>query len=144
MAACICNHGWRCERHPARPWPHDDCVGPGVECMLADCPYGARAITNKPINDAVDRGLYPHNLEPNGPRSIARPAVEPPASKSRQTSLTATITCPLCHHRAEEHIPAAACLYFYTCTGCGERLKPTHGDCCVFCSYANRGCPFCQ
>lgn len=21
--------GWRCEEHPDKPWPHDDCPGPG-------------------------------------------------------------------------------------------------------------------
>lgn len=23
---------WVCEEHPDRPWPHDDCAGPGVPC----------------------------------------------------------------------------------------------------------------
>jgi hypothetical protein len=22
--------GWRCEQHPDKPWPHDDCAGPGM------------------------------------------------------------------------------------------------------------------
>lgn len=22
--------GWVCEQHPDRPWPHDDCEGPGM------------------------------------------------------------------------------------------------------------------
>lgn len=21
---------WRCEEHPEREWPHDDCLGPGM------------------------------------------------------------------------------------------------------------------
>ncbi|HEY7997903.1 MAG TPA: GDCCVxC domain-containing (seleno)protein, partial [Pseudolabrys sp.] len=25
--------------------------------------------------------------------------------------------------------------------GCGERLKPKPGDCCVFCSYGSVPCP---
>jgi len=26
---------------------------------------------------------------------------------------------------------------FYECTGCGIKLKPKAGDCCVFCSYGS-------
>jgi len=59
-------------------------------------------------------------------------------------ALIATITCPACRHRAVEEIPTTACLYFYTCKGCGVRLKPKRGDCCVFCSYADKCCPYCE
>ena len=38
-------------------------------------------------------------------------------------------------------MPADACQYFYDCKGCGERLKPKPGDCCVFCSYGSVPCP---
>ena len=55
--------------------------------------------------------------------------------------MTATITCPHCRHQAVEEIPETACLYFYLCKGCNTLLKPERGDCCVFCSYADRGCP---
>lgn len=55
---------------------------------------------------------------------------------------TATITCPLCGTQAIEAMPTNACRYRYTCTGCGELLKPKPGDCCVFCSYADAKCPF--
>ncbi len=27
-----CLDGWLCEQHPEKPWPHDDCAGPGVPC----------------------------------------------------------------------------------------------------------------
>src|ERR1019366_531002 len=30
-----------------------------------------------------------------------------------------------------------ACQFFYDCKGCGQRLKPKQGDCCVFCSYGS-------
>lgn len=53
----------------------------------------------------------------------------------------ATIACPLCGQEAREAMPENACLYFYVCPGCGARLKPLPGDCCVFCSYADRPCP---
>ena len=48
-----------------------------------------------------------------------------------------TITCPACGHAATEAMPANACQFFYDCKGCGARLKPRPGDCCVFCSYGS-------
>jgi hypothetical protein len=32
-------------------------------------------------------------------------------------------------------------VFFYDCKGCGERLKPLPGSCCVFCSYGSVPCP---
>lgn len=55
--------------------------------------------------------------------------------------LESTLTCPDCGRQAVETMPTDACLYFYTCTGCAIRLKPKHGDCCVFCSYGSVPCP---
>jgi hypothetical protein len=55
--------------------------------------------------------------------------------------LTTTITCPACGHAAIETMPTDACLWSYDCHGCGTRLTPKAGDCCVFCSYADRRCP---
>jgi hypothetical protein len=55
--------------------------------------------------------------------------------------LESTITCPQCGHRAIEQMPTDACQFFYHCKGCGERLKPKPGDCCVFCSYGSVPCP---
>jgi len=54
---------------------------------------------------------------------------------------TATITCPLCGHQAEEQMPIDACHIAYVCRGCGKMLRPQPGDCCVFCSYADTPCP---
>ncbi|MGA7000506.1 MAG: GDCCVxC domain-containing (seleno)protein [Pseudolabrys sp.] len=53
---------------------------------------------------------------------------------------TSTITCPKCGHQATERMPTDACQFFYDCKGCGERLKPKSGDCCVFCSYGSAPC----
>ena len=53
----------------------------------------------------------------------------------------ATITCPECGHRETETMPTDACRFFYTCRGCAVTLRPLKGDCCVFCSYADRDCP---
>lgn len=51
------------------------------------------------------------------------------------------ITCPNCGTAKREPMPTDACQFFYYCTGCGSRLKPKAGDCCVFCSYGSVVCP---
>ena len=38
-------------------------------------------------------------------------------------------------------MPIHACLFFHVCAGCHAVLRPTHGDCCVFCSYGSVPCP---
>jgi hypothetical protein len=55
--------------------------------------------------------------------------------------LESTLTCPSCGHQAVETMPTDACVFFYDCKGCGTRLKPLAGDCCVFCSYGSVACP---
>jgi hypothetical protein len=50
--------------------------------------------------------------------------------------LQSTLTCPKCSYQVVETMPTDACQFFYDCKGCGERLKPLAGDCCVFCSSA--------
>lgn len=55
--------------------------------------------------------------------------------------LLSTITCPDCSAAREETMPTDACLFFYSCGGCGKRLRPLPGDCCVFCSYGTVKCP---
>jgi hypothetical protein len=62
----------------------------------------------------------------------------------RRMQLSSTITCPLCGHQAAETMPVDACVFFYFCKGCGARLKPLEGDCCVFCSYGSVPCPSVQ
>jgi hypothetical protein len=55
--------------------------------------------------------------------------------------LQSTITCPNCGSTKTETMPTDACQFFYDCAGCGVRLKPKAGDCCVFCSYGDVPCP---
>jgi hypothetical protein len=55
--------------------------------------------------------------------------------------LVSTITCPACGHAERETMPTDACQWFYDCKGCRAVLKPTPGDCCVFCSYGDTACP---
>lgn len=63
------------------------------------------------------------------------------AEPARPIQRSATLTCPSCGHRKTEPMPVDACQFFYDCEGCGERLKPKRGHCCVFCSYADVTCP---
>ncbi len=56
----------------------------------------------------------------------------------------ATLTCPQCGHEQSVSMPTNACQYFYECVACHARLAPKPGDCCVFCSYADRKCPIKQ
>ncbi len=62
-------------------------------------------------------------------------------SHASNTILESIITCPKCGFKKQETMPTNSCEYFYTCTQCGERLKPFKGDCCVFCSYGSVKCP---
>jgi len=60
---------------------------------------------------------------------------------SEAARFESTLTCPACGTRSRESMPTDACLFFYDCAGCGARLKPRPGDCCVFCSYGDVPCP---
>ncbi|MEW4982091.1 MAG: GDCCVxC domain-containing (seleno)protein [Cycloclasticus sp.] len=55
--------------------------------------------------------------------------------------LESVLTCPHCGHKETEVMSTEACLWFYDCKGCGALLKPSEGDCCVFCSYGSVPCP---
>ena len=55
--------------------------------------------------------------------------------------LESEITCPHCGFTRHETMPTDACQYFYECVKCRTLLKPTAGDCCVFCSYGSVACP---
>jgi hypothetical protein len=55
--------------------------------------------------------------------------------------LESTITCPECDFAKTQEMPTNAYIHFYECEGCGVKLKPKAGDCCVFCSYGSEKCP---
>ena len=55
--------------------------------------------------------------------------------------LESVITCPHCRTTKAEIMPTDACRFFYECSGCGTRVRPKPGDCCVFCSYGSARCP---
>jgi hypothetical protein len=70
---------------------------------------------------------------------------QPPASAQTRDGMKAQVksvlTCPLCGRQTEEQMPESACVYFFDCPFCGERLRPHPGDCCVFCSFGTVPCP---
>lgn len=55
--------------------------------------------------------------------------------------LDSTLTCPHCGHSQTESMPTDACQFFYECETCKAVLRPTAGDCCVYCSYGTVKCP---
>ncbi len=59
----------------------------------------------------------------------------------KEIQLKSTITCPQCGFNKEEIMQIDSCQILYECANCGEILKPTKGDCCVFCSYGTVKCP---
>lgn len=61
--------------------------------------------------------------------------------EGKRVELLSTLTCPDCGHKKDELMPTNACVYFYECGSCNNRLKPLAGDCCVYCSYGTVKCP---
>ena len=59
----------------------------------------------------------------------------------QKVTLQSVITCPKCGFQSEETMPTDACMFFYECKKCHEKMKPKKGDCCVFCSYGSVSCP---
>ncbi len=55
--------------------------------------------------------------------------------------LQSTLTCPHCARAEMFDMPQDACVIVHVCAGCGARLTPKTGDCCVFCSYGDVPCP---
>jgi hypothetical protein len=61
--------------------------------------------------------------------------------RMKDVILESVITCPRCGFAQRETMPLDACQFFYDCAGCGARLRPNTGDCCVFCSFGSVPCP---
>jgi hypothetical protein len=62
MSACHCDRGWICEEHRRQPWPHEQCPGPGIECLNPRCQYGKQAIMRKALDEAHDREHYSQDV----------------------------------------------------------------------------------
>ncbi|HEY4387773.1 MAG TPA: GDCCVxC domain-containing (seleno)protein [Ktedonobacteraceae bacterium] len=63
-----------------------------------------------------------------------------------KNALLATLTCPnpACQHQQRAMMPTTACQLTYTCEACSMTHGCKRGDCCVFCSYADKLCPSMQ
>jgi hypothetical protein len=55
--------------------------------------------------------------------------------------LDSVLSCPHCGFATRETMPTDACQFYYECSNCKTLLRPTPGDCCVFCSYGSVPCP---
>ncbi len=51
------------------------------------------------------------------------------------------MTCPFCDKSYEVEMPTKFCLLKFKCRKCRKTFTPEKGDCCVFCSYADKKCP---
>jgi Zn ribbon nucleic-acid-binding protein len=58
-----------------------------------------------------------------------------------RVEIIATLTCPHCEAAYELEMPTEYCQILLICPKCGEKITPKEGDCCVFCSYADKKCP---
>ncbi len=56
----------------------------------------------------------------------------------------AFLTCPHCGESYQAEMPTNYCQVALDCPECGKRITPKQGDCCVFCSYADKPCPSLQ
>jgi hypothetical protein len=74
---------------------------------------------------------HPGRSRKRAPANIVR------ENDSQVVITESTVTCPKCGHQATEKMQTDACQFFYNCRGCGKRLKPKLGDCCVYCSYGS-------
>lgn len=61
-----------------------------------------------------------------------------------EISYEATVTCPKCGYSSKETMPSDSCLVIYKCKECGFVMTPKEGDCCIFCSYADKKCRPCK
>jgi hypothetical protein len=117
--------------------------GSGVEAVTRQRVY--RSDWRKETGDELDEPLPAEacrlaaSLERCEPEPLH--LVEEPPQARVVMQLQSTLTCPKCSYQAVETMQTDACRFFYECKGCGERLKPLAGDCCVFCSYGSAPCP---
>ena len=72
-------------------------------------------------------------------------AFQHPAELKRNEEMAvitaAKLTCPACGFIQDAEMPTDSCQFFFECASCRTVLRPRQGDCCVFCSYADRRCP---
>jgi len=59
-------------------------------------------------------------------------------------ALESVLKCPICGFAKQETMPVDACQFLYQCVACKTLLRPSPGDCCVFCSFGSVKCPSIQ
>lgn len=64
-------------------------------------------------------------------------------NQKTQADTNATVTCPECNTQQKVIMPIDKFQHFYKCTNeeCSADLAPVPGNCCIFCSYADKPCP---
>jgi hypothetical protein len=72
--ACHCKHGWICESHPDRAWPHGDCPGPAIICRNPECRIGEMLRAEFKAARAVEEALYRGHPESSRHAWLIRPA----------------------------------------------------------------------
>ena len=73
MACPLCeDERFVCEKHPEKPWPHDDCAGPGIPCPACQDP------DERPELPGVGAASRQLKIPPT--EHAARLCVEPPTS----------------------------------------------------------------
>jgi hypothetical protein len=51
-------HSLTCDEHPGQSWPHDECLGAGVDCLRIDCMIGRDNLRVTLLNLLLFRPLY--------------------------------------------------------------------------------------
>lgn len=64
-------------------------------------------------------------------------------NQAQEADVHATLTCPECSTPQKVIMPLEKFQHYYRCTNeeCSADLAPLSGNCCVFCSYADKLCP---
>jgi hypothetical protein len=117
---------------------NDEVVQLDAMGRVFDCPEEAKAAALLSLKMATG---HKHCSESCGDWMRTEYLIQPHPETRAAMDDWATLTCPSCGHTEWEQMPASVCLNVYECLGCAVLLKPRAGDCCVFCSYADKRCP---
>ena len=125
----------------------------GTGCAGGACAPGPSIALWGTLHYAIYRGFYSSRtlrrlIAPSHERHWLQRPIGRPRNGTRDTwnmaDLNVIIRCPTCGHRASEEMPLDRCVFVYECLGCHTVLTPKQGECCVYCSYGDRRCPFVQ
>ena len=64
-------HGLTCDEHPTMSWPHDDCLGAGVDCLRIECEVGRDNLRITLLNLLLYRAEYPPSAQGRIDQQIA-------------------------------------------------------------------------